>query len=336
MLQQLIAREIEIDPARRCPDEACDHPRDSTCWCRKGSSSAERSRIRLCAAALARLAASSPTPASARRMRRLKCNVRLLQRSGMTVGCVNPGAPRLARLGKAGQLLVHPIDPARSRRPDPLVERGPANDLLCQHRRPGLGALLQRRAARLSFHPNQPRARRQMDRPYRRRGRTVRYVSSGLGDASCPTWPKRRATLSAPSKRSVLDPEQPLDTEPERRGKLDRQCRGRGEHAVFDRFTVLRVTPTLSASSAWVSPSSLRRSFSRLQSVQPSRSARRSSMPKLSSAVATATVTMMCTASLPLHRFEHVDDIEDERRAHGCPEAVDVARLGGGHGCSRH
>ena len=69
---------------------------------------------------------------------------------GMTVACTNPGAARRDRLGAARQLLERALRSARPRRPDRLVDPGPPADRLCPHRRPRLGALHQRRPARLS------------------------------------------------------------------------------------------------------------------------------------------------------------------------------------------
>src|SRR4051794_2398740 len=97
-------------------------------------------------------------------------------------------------------------------------------------------------------------------------------------------------------------------------------------------FTVLRVTPTFSASSAWVRPSSDRRSFRRLAS--------RSAIAKR------AALEHAEIEERRRHRhgdndvdgvpsadgLDHIDDVESQRRTHGRPEAVDTGGLAVGPG----
>src|SRR5947209_9497596 len=58
--------------------------------------------------------------------------------------------------------------------------------------------------------------------------------SSPAGACIWRTSRSPKATSSAKWVRSAFDPEQLLDTEPERLRELDRQRRRRREHAVFD------------------------------------------------------------------------------------------------------
>ena len=178
----------------------------------------------------------SAGPASARRTRRprARCSA-IADQPGMTVGCVNPALP-----GSTDWVKLDSYWFTRSTLPVPggpirWSNARPAIDALRPHPGTGIGKMHQRRPARLSFDPDQPRARRQVDRPYRRRGRSARHVPAGLGHAPCrhgrsPGRPRprsRRDQFSIQNSRSTLSSSAC--------GKLDRQCRGRGEHAIFDR-----------------------------------------------------------------------------------------------------
>ena len=149
--QQLIAREIETNAVVAATDEAGDHARLQRAGARRASWSAglqddpavqpdRPDRLR-----------HQPGPASARRTSRPPGAIFGLRRQpGHDRRLRQSGAAGRERLGAARQLLVRALEPARARRPDRLVERGPAADALLRDRGPRLRPLRQRRPARLS------------------------------------------------------------------------------------------------------------------------------------------------------------------------------------------
>ena len=125
---------------------------------------------------------------------------------GMTVACTNPARP--------GSTGWEPLDSywnarfvaAGPGRADHMVDRRRAADPVPPHRRPGLGPLRQRRAARLSVDPHQRRPQGQAHRPGRRRGRRPRHVHPRLGHAPRRYAPRRQGDLIRPRRAHACGP----------------------------------------------------------------------------------------------------------------------------------
>ena len=218
MLQQLIAREIESKPGGRRADEAGDHPRLQ----RAGAAGqAGRRHLQEDAAVQprrARPAASSAGSASARRTcrppgamfgyRRQARHDRRLRQSGAArldaTGCRSTAIGTRARACRcrAARSLVD----AKGRRRRPTSAPKGLVSAKCVNDGP---------RGYLSIRTNAD-PKRQAHRPHRRRGRRARHVPARLGHAPCRHARTRRATSSARSARSALDPEQLLDAELER------------------------------------------------------------------------------------------------------------------------
>ena len=259
-------------------------------------------------------------PREERAARRARSSA-IADQPGMTVGCVNPGAARRARLGAARQLLVRAVEPARRRAARSVVERRRAADALSCAPKGLVSASCVNDGPRgyLSIRTN-AQSERQAHRPHRRRGRRVRHVPARLGHA-----PGRRArSAGRPHPRSRRD-----------QRSIQNSCStlsssasasliasvADGVNTPFSTvFTVLRVTPTRSASSAWVRPSSLRRPSAGWRAAQASLSARRSRKPKRSSAAAMPNDMMRCSASRAGHRLIEGHQIEQHAACHAHQE----------------
>ena len=220
---------------------------------------------------------------------------------GMTVGCVNPARP--------GSRDWVPFDSywfARSTQPVPggpinwSSEGPPPTPFLRPG--PGFGQMRQRRAARLSVDPHQRRSQRQAHRPDRRRGRAARHVPARLGHAPC-RYLGRAGRFGPRGRRDQRSIQNSCSTlSPSAAASLIAKVAD-GVNTLFSTvLTVFRVTPTFSASSAWVRPSSMRRSLIRLasRSAIPNHSgrcARRSNMPNRRSAAPSPSDRMTWIAS---------------------------------------
>ena len=155
-----------------------------------------------CAAARARPAACSAGSASARRTCRPRGAIFGYRRQARDDRRLHQSRRGPARRGwvSARQLLVRALGPAGARRADPLVERRRAADALPAHRRAGLGALRQRRPARLSLGPHQRR-------PRATSAPTASAAKSRCSACSCPagacTWPTSPSPRATSSGRSA-------------------------------------------------------------------------------------------------------------------------------------
>ena len=130
MLQQLIAREIENNPAVARRMKLAIIPGFNVLV---PAGEAGRRHVQVDAAVqpcrrdrLRHQLDQLPREERAARRR----DVRLCRPAGNDRRLRQSGAARLTRLGEARQLLVRALDPAGARRPDPLVERGAAADAL--------------------------------------------------------------------------------------------------------------------------------------------------------------------------------------------------------------
>src|SRR6185437_15931813 len=132
-------------------------------------------------------------------------------------------------------------------------DRGRAAVTLPADRRSRLGEMRQRRPARLFVDPHQSQAGREMDRPYRRRGRRAGHVPAGLGDASV----RRRRGAGRSRARRGRDQRSIQNSCSTGTLRAWASLIARVAEGVNTPFStvlmVLRLTPTRSASAAWVS-----------------------------------------------------------------------------------
>ena len=201
-------------------------------------------------------------------------------------------------MGAARQLLVGALEVAGAGRPDPLVEPGSAADALAADRGPGLRPLRQRGPARLFVGPNQRRSQRQAHRPV---GGEVALIGMSCPAGAAPGRPGDRPGRPDPAgqaaQRSIQNSSSTLT--PSALASLI-ASNADGVNTPFSTvFTVLRVTPTARSQPAWVRPARLGAILRLFKVDQPSLCARRSSIPKRSSALARPNDRIRWIASRP-------------------------------------
>ena len=239
MLQQLIAREIESNPAVARRMKLAILPGFNVLVPQGKLVGGTFRSTPLCSAARARPAASSAGSASARGTSPPPGAIfGYRRRPGMTVACINPARPGSRSMGTARQLLVHALD----RLPVPggpisWSTRGPAADALCCAPRawPPAAASIDGPRGYLSS-PHQRRPQGQAHRPHRRRSRDPRHVPARLGHA-----PRRHG--AGPGR-----PRPDVEDSAHRSGEARFACRIRLARAADDQLP--STSPIAAASSA--------------------------------------------------------------------------------------